>query len=291
MPDEDTRYLAHLCGLADNPNLPDHLLDKLVAMTSGELDAGEDLFGAPRTAHVPEAADIPALETTGEVMARRTDLPVAAYHQMATDRRLWVRLYLARNPALPESLLWTLADDRAVRPELAWNPNVPLRLLAEIAVTAAIPPVLLPRVASAAPAELRWLATSEHWQVRALAAPHPDLPTHLTDKLIDDQEISVVQALVAAKNPRCSTELLHELAQRSPAVCPHIAQHPNASAETLMLCLRVLPARRHAAKHPNLPAGTITDLLDDPDLLVAEAAAANPALPRKVMERVLLESC
>ncbi|ALG10834.1 hypothetical protein [Kibdelosporangium phytohabitans] len=292
MPNEDTRHLAHLCGLADNPNLPVHLLDKLVVMTSGELDAGGDLFGfgGPGT-QIPEAADIPAMESTGEVMARRTDLPVETYHQMATDRRLWVRLYLARNPALPESLLWTLADDRAVRPELAWNPNVPLSLLAEIAVTVNLPHILLPRVASATPPELRWLATAKDWQVRALAAMHKKLPQDLVDKLINDPETRVIQALVAAKNPNCPPELLHKLAHRSEPTCPHIAQHPNANAETLVACLRVLPARRHAAKHPNLPAETITELLDDPDLLVAEAAAANPALPRKVMERVLMQSC
>nr|WP_052477834.1 hypothetical protein [Kibdelosporangium sp. MJ126-NF4]CEL14348.1 FOG: HEAT repeat [Kibdelosporangium sp. MJ126-NF4]CTQ88715.1 FOG: HEAT repeat [Kibdelosporangium sp. MJ126-NF4] len=290
MPDEDTRYLAHLCGLADNPNLPGHLLDKLVAMTSGELDAAQDLFGVPKW-DIPEAADIPAIESTGEVMARRTDLSADTYHQLAADRRLWVRLHLARNPALPESLLWALADDRAVRPELAWNPSVPLRLLGEIAVTAKLPHILLPRVASATTSELRWLAASPDWQVRALAAVRRDLPKDVVDRLIEDPEIAVVQALVAAKNPRCSPTLLHELAQRAASACPHIAQHPNARVDTLIACLRVLPARRHAARHPNLPPDMITELLDDVDLLVAEAAAANPALPPKIMEAVLAESC
>ncbi|CAM3810713.1 hypothetical protein KIPE111705_26150 [Kibdelosporangium persicum] len=287
MADED-RYLAHLCGLADNPNLPEHLLDKLVAVTSGELDAGEDLFGVPRT-EVPEMADAPAIESTGEVLARRTDLPEWVYHQLATDKRLWVRLYLARNPAVPEGLLWTLADDRAVRPELAWNPVVPVELLAEIATTADLPPVLLPRVAAANPAELRSLAASPSWQVRALVGLHDNLPRDVVDRLIADPDLPVVQALVAAKNPRCSPALLHSLARRAEAVCPQIAQHPNTDADTLMLCLRVPAARRHAARHPNLPPDVATGLLDDPDLLVAEAAAANPALPRKIMEAVLAE--
>lgn len=290
MPDEDTRYLAHLCGLADNPNLPGHLLDKLVAVTSGELDTGPDLFGLPEL-DIPEAADIPAVESTGEVMARRTDLAPETYHLLALDKRLWVRLYLARNPALPESLLWTLAEDRAVRPELAWNPAVPLALLAELATSVTLPHILLPRVAAATVAEVEWLVASPDWQVRALAALRDDLPRELAHRLVADPHVAVVQVLVAAKSPHCSAALLRDLALRVESACPHVAQHPNADAETVLACLRVPAARRHAARHPNLPPHVVTELLDDADLLVAEAAAANPALPRKIMEAVLLQSC
>lgn len=288
MPDED-RYLAHLCGLADNPNLPGHLLDKLVAVTSGELDTGPDLFGAP-TLDMSDLADAPVIETVAETMARRTDLPEATYEQLVTDDRLWVRLYLSRNPAVPEHLLWTLANDRAVRPELAWNPTVPLKLLSDIAVSVKLPHVLLPRIASANRAELRLLASSRAWQIRALVAPHTGLPRDVISRLVADPEPRVVHALVAAKNPHCSPALLHDLVQRAGSTSPQVAQHPNTEADTLMLCLRTQPARRHAARHPNLPSEVITDLLDDPDLLVAEAAAANPALPTKIMEAVLAEA-
>ncbi|MFC0104842.1 hypothetical protein [Kibdelosporangium aridum] len=288
MPDED-RYLAHLCGLADNPNLPEHLLDKLVAVTSGELDTGPDLFGAP-TLDMSDLADAPVVESAGEAMARRTDLPAATYEQLMGDNRIWVRLYLARNPALPESLLWTLAKDRAVRPELAWNPAVPLKLLCEIAASVKLPQVLLPRIAEANKTELRFLASSRAWQVRALIALHTALPRDVIERLLNDPELRVVHALVAAKNPHCSSAFLHDLLERAEAAAPQIAQHPNAEASTLMRCLRMPAARRHAARHPNLPAEMITELLDDPDLLVAEAAAANPALPTKIMEAVLAEA-
>lgn len=289
MPDED-RYLAHLCGLADNPNLPVHLLDKLVAVTSGELDTGPDLFGAPDLA-MPDLADVPAMDPAGDIMARRIDLPAWTYEQLAKDERRWVRLYLARNPAVPESLLWTLAEDNAVRPELAWNPAVPLKLLSELAVTIPLPQVLLPRIGAATRTELRLLAASPAWQVRALVAYRKTLPKDVADRLIADPELPVVQALVAAKNPDCSPALLHDLVQRSKSTCPQVAEHPNTEAETLMICLGVPDARRHAARHPHLPSHVITELLEDPDLLVAEAAAANPALPTKIMEAVLAASC
>jgi hypothetical protein len=37
------------------------------------------------------------------------------------------------------------------------------------------------------------------------------------------------------------------------------------------------------ARHPALPAATIAELVDDSDGHVAEAAAANPSLPRPAM--------
>lgn len=54
-----------------------------------------------------------------------------------------------------------------------------------------------------------------------------------------------------------------------------------------MLCLRDHQARPVAARHPALPAATITALLEDPDYRVAEAAAANPSLPRPAMLTLL----
>jgi hypothetical protein len=180
---DDDRYLAQLCGLAANPNLPRQLLDRLVTAASGEQPTGV----IPRVLGPRDLAEFLAI----------------------TDSR----------PMMPPRL-----------------PSVPV---------------------AEPPQEAVW-KNGLHLQ--------------------------------ATKNPDCSAELLHHIAQTAnPGSVVHteVAKHPNTTAATLLLCLARPAARRHAARHPSLPPHIITDLLDDPDLLVAEAAAANPALPPKIMEALL----
>ncbi len=62
-----------------------------------------------------------------------------------------------------------------------------------------------------------------------------------------------------------------------------IAEHPNAPAEALLVCLADERVRRIAASHRALPTQTIVDLLADHDIDVAAAAAANPSLPAAAM--------
>lgn len=248
-------------------------------------------------------------------LASRTDLPHEAYEQLAKDHIPGVRYSVAANSSVRESLLRELAaagPDREMRRQLAHNPVVPLDLLVSLAATTRIGPTLVSRVATASDAELRTLAASTTKQVRMLVAQRPDLPVDLVHLLAADDETNVVKSIVpnpvvtgerlrelvtrhgprlyprAARNPNCPSDLLHDMARDDRiarrAYVP-IAGHPNATADTLLLCLRDPVARRHAAKHPNLPPETIVELLDDPEL--AELAAANPALPVRVMAELL----
>ncbi|MFI1104564.1 hypothetical protein [Streptomyces melanogenes] len=43
-------------------------------------------------------------------------------------------------------------------------------------------------------------------------------------------------------------------------------------------------------RHPNITAELLVHLLADPDLKVADDAAANPALPRARMDHILTEA-
>ncbi len=90
-----------------------------------------------------------------------------------------------------------------------------------------------------------------------------------------------------ALNPNCPPDLLHHLVTHAPAghrTFREVAGHPGASAATLLLCLRDERGRA-AARHPNLPADVLLDLLAGP--ATAEAAAANPSLPVSEMAKLL----
>lgn len=249
-------------------------------------------------------------------LAGRRDLSPTAYRRLASDPVPGVRGDVAENPTIGENLIRQLAQDTdpEVRRRLAHNPTIPLDVLADIASTTRIGPTLLPRIAAATPDEVERLSRSPVAAVRMALAERADLPANVVDRLAEDPDAKVLKSLAPnpmltheqlrvmlathgrrvaarlARNPTCSPELLHELATHVPPVqraYRFIAEHPNATGSTLVECLRDEQARPIAARHPNLPVGVLVDLLNDPDELVAEAAAANPSLPRSVMEHLL----
>ncbi|WP_203904035.1 hypothetical protein [Virgisporangium aliadipatigenens] len=249
-------------------------------------------------------------------VAERQDLPPEVYRRLAGDPVPGVRGEAAANPTVTESLIRVMASDDTndVRRRLAHNPRVPLDVLAEIAPITRIGPALLPRIAAAGPAEVAQMARSPVAAVRMLLAARPDLPPEVVNLLAEDPDAKVLKSLApnpalteaqlrtmvarhgsrvvvrVAHNPTCSPGLLHELATHVPPVQKAyriIAAHPHADAATLTLCLADHQGRPVAARHPTLPAATIIKLLDDPDERVAEAAAANPSLPRPAMETLL----
>ncbi|MFG2983535.1 hypothetical protein ACGFYQ_20175 [Streptomyces sp. NPDC048258] len=186
-------------------------------------------------------------------------------------------------------------------------------MLAELARTTRIGPVLLPRIAAAAPDELAGPAASPHAAVRMLVAQRRDLPAGLLDALATDPDAAVVAAVaphpglseerlrsmvtahggrVAARvaaNPDAPSALLAELARQEPPVrkaLRAVAAHPHATAEALRPCLADPKAGPIAAAHPALPPALIMELLDGGDERLAEAAAGNPSLPAAAMEEL-----
>lgn len=248
-------------------------------------------------------------------LAERTDLPQELYARLAADPIPGVRVEAAGNPALGGPLVRALAADAVgVRRVLAGHPNVPLDVLAELARTVRLGGGPVPRVASATPRELAELAASPHAAVRALAARSRTLPAEVRDALADDADAAVVacvaphpglsevrlRAMVArhgvrvlarvAANPDASPALLTELARHEPPVrraLREIAAHPNATEAALLACLSEPRAQADAARHPALSAPVLVDLLAHGSPDTAEAAAANPSLPRAEMEKLL----
>ncbi|MFJ3639320.1 hypothetical protein ACIPRD_06175 [Streptomyces sp. NPDC090108] len=224
-----------------------------------------------------------------------------------------VRAGLAGNPGIGEDLVRALADGRGhdVRRALAHHPRVPLDVLGELASTVRIGPTLLPRIAAASPAEVERLARSPHPVMRMLLAERRDLPAGIRDQLAADPDAKVVKsvaphpglsparlrnmigrhgaqvAAAVAANPDAPADLLEELAGRVPPAgkaLRRIAGRPDATAAALLACLTDRRARPVAAVHPALPPRVLIGLLSDEDAEVARAAAANPSLPRAVME-------
>lgn len=248
-------------------------------------------------------------------LAERPDLPSHAARHLADDPVPGVRATLAANPAISELLIRALAEDHDhdVQRGLAHNPNVPLDVLAHLAGVIRIGPTLLPRIATASPAEIATLAGSPDAVVRMLVAERRDLPAGIRDALATDPDAKVAKSVAphpglseavlramvdrhgvqvharVAANPDTSSALLEDLARHEPPArkaLRDIARHPNATSPALLACLTDRKVRHVAAGHPALALPVIVDLLTDDDGQVAEAAAANPSLPLSVMSQL-----
>lgn len=245
-------------------------------------------------------------------VAARPGLPPRVYAELAHDPVPGVLWNLAGNPGIGEApirVLSTSRDPEVVR-ALTRNPGVPLDVLTRLAGAMRAGPDPLPRIAAATEAEVRVLAASAEAGVRALVARRRDLPPGVRDALAADPDAKVAKAVAAhpglgedrlramaarhgvqvlaqvAANPEALSALLEDLVRHDPPVprvLRTVAEHPNATAPALRVCLTDPKARRHAAAHPALCAQDLPGLLDDPDWQVVEAAAAHPALPPAVM--------
>ncbi|WEH39072.1 hypothetical protein [Streptomyces sp. AM 2-1-1] len=249
-------------------------------------------------------------------LAARPDLPQEVAVRLSGDPVPGVRAELAENPAIDDTLIRLLAADRGhdVQRRLARNPRVPLDVLSDLAAATKIGPSLLPRIASASPAEIEGLARSSNPVVRMLLAERRDLPAEIRNVLADDPDAKVVKSIArhpglseaqlrsiverhgvrvvakVAANPETPPALLEDLTRHVPPVrkaLREIARNPAATGPALLACLTDREARRVAAGHPALPPEVIVELLADHDWHVVEAAAANPSLPPAVMAELV----
>ncbi|MFE7241854.1 hypothetical protein [Streptomyces sp. NPDC057580] len=97
-------------------------------------------------------------------------------------------------------------------------------------------------------------------------------------------------AVNVAANPGTSPGLLEDLTRwlsLGRKLLRVVARHPPPPAGALEACVDDQRAHPLAARHPNVPARTIVRLLADDDWQVVEAAAANPSLSMREMEKQL----
>ncbi|MFJ2899196.1 hypothetical protein ACIO87_30515 [Streptomyces sp. NPDC087218] len=263
-------------------------------------------------------ADHPSTLLRG-LLAARPDLPPETAARLAGDPVPGVRGELAENPAIGDAVIRVLAADRGhdVQRRLAHNPRVPLDVLSDLAAATKIGSSLLPRIASASPAEVEHLSGSPSPVLRMLLAERRDLPAAIRDALADDPDAKVAKSVArhpglsaarlrsmverhgarvaagVAANPDAPPALLEELAGHVPPVrkaLREIARHPGATGPALLVCLTDRRARQVAAGHPALPPEALVELLADDDWEVGRAAAANPSLPTAVMAELVAEA-
>lgn len=249
-------------------------------------------------------------------LATRPDLPPAVCGLLAADPAPGVRGELAENPVIDAALMRTLATDPDpdVRRRLAHNPRLPLDVLVHLATTSKVGTTELPRIAAATPAEIEDLAQSPNAAARMLLAQRRDLPPEIAALLAADHDAKVAKSIAphpgltearlrtmvdrhgaqvaagVAANPDATPALLEHLSRARPPArkaLREIADHRNATAPALLACLTDKRTRPVAACHPALPPEAVKGLLSDGDRVVAEAAAANPSLPRELMYELM----
>ena len=179
-----------LDGLAENPSLPPHLLDRLIALADG----------------------VTCLE-----LARRTDLsPAQVQALLARDDPAVVSALLASGraeevvtrPQVTEAQLWELAEQHARWPEVARNPQCPPDLLHHMASQAGTDVETYRAIARhpRARGETLLLCLGDA-QARHLAACHPNLPVDTILELLDSE----FTARPAAANPSLPVEVMERL--------------------------------------------------------------------------------
>ncbi|MFD9705554.1 hypothetical protein [Lentzea sp. NPDC059081] len=340
---------AVLEGLAANPALPGHLLDRLVTVPSlgwtlaSRPDLGPEHVRAllelddpsvvaellsrgrvvPSDVHSSDPAVLLALTAHPDCdpalvrslalhPAARRRLPAVArvlpadvLELLAADPEVAaeVALHHALPPALAESLSRHPAPE--VREAVASSPHTPAAVLTRLSAEDALARSLARNPATPAAVAAGLL---RHHAARYFLASRTDLPVEVYEQLASEIEPGVLLELAAnpavpeevARQLRkptrtspapvvldvsCSPESLHDMALSGDVeTLRAIAQHPAAWGETLLLCLGDPRARHFAAGHPNLPAGTIAELLES--AFTAGAAASNPSLPVTVMEEL-----
>ncbi|MDI6099943.1 hypothetical protein QLQ12_15185 [Actinoplanes sp. NEAU-A12] len=229
----------------------------------------------------------------------------------------WNRAQAAADPELPAEQVAALARDPSPQVRLAVSMRPELTERQRTAIDYHIGPEdevpVLDWVLAAGPAELEACARSAHAGLRRSAARHPGLPARLIAVLAADPD-PAVRLLLCENQAAVPVDLLvRTYREAGPVTAGDLPRHPafprtdlarHASdpdwrARVLVRFDPTAPAglidRLSRDEHPSVRAG----MADDPRLTTARvlelladpattgSAAANPGLPRPLMDRIL----
>lgn len=229
----------------------------------------------------------------------------------------WDRARAAADPELPAAWVTVLAGDPAPQVRLAVSMRPGLTERQRAAVDYHVGPgdelPVLDWVLAAGPAELESCARSAHPGLRRSAACHRHLPAALVARLAADPDPAVRLLLCEHQAAVPADLLVRTYLEAGPVTGGDLLRHP-AFPRTALAChasgpdwwaralVRLDPAapadlidrlshdehpgvRAAMADDPRLRPARVLELFADPS--TTGAAAANPVLPRPVMDRIL----
>ncbi|QFG25061.1 LRV domain-containing protein [Actinomadura sp. WMMB 499] len=268
------------------------------------------------------AGGVVPLKAVGEVSGKEMRdgvLPRALAESLVRDGDMRRRAAVAGNPNLPTDLVDELAadPDGHVRLTVSTRPELSERERAEIDYHsdpyARFSPLPWVQALCDDAAATRKCAESAHPALRRSAAFCPHLPPDLVARLADDED-RLVRLFLAENHPGPpGSLLLRTVLEFASFAVDDMPRHPNFPRDAMRYFARSaderlrgfvifdpeIPAevierlshdpdrgvRARMAGDPRLPLDRLLVLLDEPG--TASAAAANPALPVEVMERII----
>lgn len=270
---EDAHWMVRQ-AVAQNPATPPHVLRRLFEDADRDVRqaAGDNPalpLSAVQTLFAPFLEAVPSYR---RIRAQRSPVDPAVLAHLGRGEE-WGRRLAARHPDTPlQTLLELLSDENwRVRQALTHNPALPPELLALLAQDSDADVRQGVALHPSAPAEaLLALARDEHLEVRRKAAQNPALPEEARLWLLLDEDEGL-QAAVRRNPGLCARTL--ELARRA------LALQPLEPIVLDQLARGSANCRRLAAANPSVPRAVLERLVGDSDWRVRQAAAHNPSTP------------
>jgi hypothetical protein len=307
--------------VAQNPRTPINIVEDLMGDVSDIVRAAVACHPlTPLTLHQQFQLQLEATENpvTSEDILR----------QLSTSQWMRIRLGVAAHSNTPRDVLLGLArdEDVMVRKAVALNVNSSAEALDQLAmekdawvakIIAAHPNNRaninfegqkttiydyintaraqgIPIMASYAvydPHMLTAMAESSNYDTRQRVAQHPNTPIHVLEKLVDEENNSILETALSnlSRNSKTPDSTLQCLAQTADLnICTAVARHRNTSGMTLTQLAKHhrWEVRTIVAKNLKTPRETIVKLIQDKYKTVREAAINNPYAPQSVLEQL-----
>ena len=266
-----------------------------------------------------------------QLQLEATENPVTSediLRQLSTSQWMRIRLGVAAHSNTPGDVLLRLArdEDVMVRKAVALNVNSSAETLEQLAtendawiakIIAAHPNnrvkigfeerkttiydyintaraqgiPIMPSYAVYDPQMLTAMAESSNYDTRQRVAQHPNTPIHVLEKLVDEENNSILETALSnlSRNSKTPDSTLQCLAQTADLkICTVVARHRNISSMTLTQLAKHhrWEVRTIVAKNLKTPPETLENLIRDKHKTVREAAINNPYAPQSVLEQL-----
>jgi hypothetical protein len=222
--------------------------------------------------------ELAAIETElARLIAKRNDLTLVVYHQLAKSRDATTRASMAKNPKTPLEVLEILAKDRQ------WS------------VAKAVLGAKVNRTMTLSRVIFETIVANPRFSVRQSAAEHSACPPDLLERLASDKAVEVRSSV--AENRQTPSHILASLSHDSDTrVLWQVVRHANTNDETLDQLAHHPEANiREESICPylswgltrSIPLARLVHLSSDPERKVLEAVLHNSNSPTWLVEQVL----